>query len=80
VSIQPSDPAAIPNAATFPARTIADVELELTIANGIIVERRARQNDKTAFLERTDGRPAILTQEVNWLLEEWRIMWAATRD
>ena len=80
MSIQPSDPAAIPDAATYPPRTIADVELELTIANGIIVERRARQNDKTAFLERLDGRPAILTQEVNWLLEEWRIMWAATRD
>ena len=80
MSIQPSDPAAIPNAATYPPRTIADVELELTIANGIIVERRARQGDKARFLERIDGRPAILTQEVNWLLEEWRIMWAATRD
>ena len=80
MSIQPTDPAAIPDAATCPPRTIADVELELHLTNSIIVERRARQNDKTAFLERIDGRPAILTQEVNWLLEEWRIMWAATRD
>ena len=80
MSIQPSDPAAIPNAATFPARTIADVEQELHIANSIIVERRARQGDKARHLERLDGRPSLLVQEVNWLLEEWRIMWAATRD
>jgi hypothetical protein len=80
MSIQPTDPAAIPDVATFPARTIHDVEHEMHLANSLIVERRARQNQKTAHYERLDGKPGILTQEVNWLLEEWRVMWDAARD
>lgn len=68
------DPAAIPDAAAYPPRTIEDVELELHMANALIVERRARQGDKAKFLERIDGRPGILVQEVNWLLDEWMEM------
>jgi hypothetical protein len=76
MSTQPTD---LPDHA-FPPRTIEDVEQELHLANSLIVERRARQNQKTAHYERLDGKPGILTQEVNWLLDEWRVMWDAARD
>jgi hypothetical protein len=76
MSTQPTD---LP-ANDFPPRTIEDVEQELHLANSLIVERRARQNAKTAYLERIDGKPALLTQEINWLHDEWRVMWDAARD
>jgi hypothetical protein len=76
MSTQPTD---LP-ANDFPPRTIEDVEQEMRLANSLIMEHRERMGPVTNILEIRDGKPALLTQEINWLHEEWRVMWDAARD
>jgi len=84
VSIQPTDPTAIPkprivgpplqHAEPTEFRTLSDVEAELIYAAAELRHHRSRRGDKTNDVERRDERPALLVHEVNWLLEEWQAL------
>lgn len=55
-------------------RTIADVEADMTRVNRLLMEHRSRQGATVNRIEIRDGMPALPTQELNWLHEEWRAL------
>ena len=91
MSIQPTDPNAAPKPTiTGPAlvpvitivepRTIHDVEADLALAGFELNRHRSRRGDTVNKQERLAQRPALLVQEIDWLLDEWAAMSYATRD
>lgn len=68
----PVAPTNLPNVPVIPEpRTIADVEADLALAGLELSHHRSRRGDTVNNLERLAERPALLVQELNWLVDEW---------